>query len=212
MKLIKQTTIQIYIEEAIFGATVFATSSRTGWTHYGTGRNLPLPEEEQAWRLIAGENAQWGVGKIIEPKAEDDEEWLQKLSERIQRVCSKRKFKTKVKPLETCSKGYATRWAVTFYWSKPLPPPIFDTPGIWKLREYKGTSRKCRIIKEIKASLECSGDDLYCHLPDGDVPEGYDAYPDYNSVAVMPTTEEAMKKTTCWWEFRFKAKRKKNTQ
>ncbi len=117
----KQTTIQIYIEENICGATIFATSRRTKWSQYGETRTLPLPQEEEAWKLIAGENAQWGIGKIIEPKEGefDNIEWYKNLSERVERVCNNRKFKSNVRAIERVSQGYAIKWSVTFYWDKP---------------------------------------------------------------------------------------------
>jgi len=168
----KQTTIQIYIEENICGATIFATSRRTKWSQYGETRTLPLPQEEEAWKLIAGENAQWGIGKIIEPK-----------------------------------EGYAIKWSVTFYWDKPRETQHKDTHGVWTLKEYKGTSRRGKVIGRFDGILECLGDDLYWRLPDGDVPEGYDVFPDYNSVIVCQSIVEE-KENPIWWGFEFKQKRK----
>jgi hypothetical protein len=207
----KQTTIEIYIEEAICGATVFATSKRTKFHPYNGSRALPLPEEEVAWKLIAGENAQWGIGKVIEPKEGefDSLTWFKNLSERIERVCGNRKFKTKVRVLESVSQGYAIKWSVTIYWDKPTTKPPQDTLGTWTLREFKGTSKRGRILDRFTGTLECHGDDLYCRLPDGDVPEGYDAFPDYNSVIVCQTLEEE-NENPIWWGFEFKPSRKSN--
>jgi hypothetical protein len=206
----KQTTIQIYVEEAICGATVFATSRRTKWSQYGETRTLPLPEEEKAWKLIAGEDAQWGIGKSIEPKeGEFDElQWYKNLSERIERVCNNRKFKSKVSVLDRVSQGYAIRWSVTFFWDKPKETPIKDTHGVWTLKEFKGTARRGKIIDQFDGILECLGDDLYWRLPDGEVPEGYDAFPDYGSVIVCQTITEE-KENPIWWGFEFKPKKKK---
>ena len=164
----KQTTIQIYVEEAICGATVFATSRRTKWSQYGETKSLPIPEEENAWKLIAGDNAQWGIGKSIEPKeGEFDElQWFKNLSERIERVCNNRKFKSKVRVLEQVSQGYAVKWSVTFYWNKPTDPPSKDTHGVWTLKEFKGTARRGKIIDQFDGILECLGDDHYWRLPD----------------------------------------------
>jgi len=200
----KQTTIQIYIEEGICGATAFATSRRTKWSRYGETRSLPLPEEEKAWKLIAGDNAQWGIGKSIEPKeGEFDElEWYKNLSERIERVCNNRKFKSKVRAIERVSQGYAIKWSVTFYWDKPRETQRKDTHGIWTLKEFKGTTRRGNIINQFDGILECFGDDLYSNLPCGDIPNGYNVFPDYNSVLVY--SEE----NPIWWEFKFKQKRK----
>ena len=205
----KQTTIQIYVEEAICGATVFATSRRTKWSQYGETKRLPLPEEEQAWKLIAGDNAQWGIGKSIEPnEGEFDEfQWFKNLSERIERVCGNRKFKSKVSVLERVSQGYAVKWSVTFYWNKPTDRPSKDTHGVWTLKEFKGTARRGKIIDQFDGILECFGDDLYWRLPDGEVPEGYDAFPDYNSVIVCQTITEE-KENPIWWGFEFKPKKK----
>ena len=201
--LMKQTTIQICIAESICGATAFATSHRTKWSQYGETRSLPLPEEEKAWKLIAGENAQWGIGKSIEPKEGefDESEWYKNLSERIERVCNNRKFKSKVRVLDRVSQGYAIKWSVTFYWDKPREKRK-DTHGVWTLKEFKGTDRRGKIIDQFDGILECHGDDLYYKLPDGDFPEGYDAFPDYGSVLVY--NEE----NPIWWEFKFKQKRK----
>jgi hypothetical protein len=205
----KQTTIQIYVEEAICGATVFATSRRTKWSEYGEAISLPLPEEEKAWKLIAGENAQWEIGKSIEPKEGefDESEWYKNLSERIERVCGNRKFKSKVRVIDRVSQGYAVKWSVTFYWNKPTETPSKDTHGVWTLKEYKGTARRGKVIDQFDGILECLGDDLYWRLPDGEVPEGYDAFPDYNSVIVCQTIAEE-KENPIWWEFKFKPKKK----
>ena len=205
----KQTTIQVYVEEAVCGATVFATSRRTKWSQYGETRTLPLPEEEKAWKLIAGENAQWGIGKSIEPKEGefDESEWYKNLSERIERVCGNRKFKSKVRVIDRVSQGYAVKWSVTFYWNKPTDRPRKDTQGVWTLKEYKGTSRRGKVIDQFDGILECLGDDLYWRLPDGEVPEGYDAFPDYNSVIVCQTIAEE-KENPIWWGFEFKPKKK----
>lgn len=200
----KQTTIKIHIQEEVCGATIFATSRRTKWNEDGS-RKSPLPEEEQAWRLIAGENAQWGVGRAIEPKRGefDDSTWFWNISERIERVCNNRKFKSKVRVIERVSQGYAIKWAVTFYWDKPKEKPCMDTYGVWKLKEFKNNSKRGKIIAEFDGFLECHGDDIYCHLPNGDVPEGYDVYPDYNSVIVAPKIPENVE-NLIWWEFDFK--------
>jgi hypothetical protein len=205
----KQTTIQIYVEEAICGATVFATSRRTKFHPYNGSRTLPLPEEEAAWKLIAGDNAQWGIGKTIEPKEGefDNLTWFKNLSERIERVCGNRKFKTKIKVLESVSQGYAIKWSITFYWNKPTETPRKDTQGVWTLKEFKGTSRRGKIIDKFDGILECSGDDLYWKLPDGEIPEGYDAYPDYNSVIVCQGISEEVENLT-WWGFEFKPNKK----
>jgi hypothetical protein len=205
----KQTTIQIYIEEAICGATVFATSKRTKFHPYYGVRTLPIPEEEEAWKLIAGENAQWGIGKVIEPKEGefDNVTWFKNLSERIERVCGNRKFKTKVRAIETTWQGYAIKWSVTIYWDKPIQKPSQDTKGTWTLREFKGCSKRGRILDKFTGTLECLGDDLYWRLPDGEVPEGYDAFPDYNSVIVCQSISEEVENLT-WWGFEFKSKKK----
>jgi hypothetical protein len=205
----KQTTIQIYVEEAICGATVFATSRRTKWSQYAETKSLPLPEEEKAWKLIAGENAQWGIGKSIEPKeGEFDElQWYKNLSERIERVCNNRKFKSKVRVLDRVSQGYAIKWSVTFYWDKPRETQHKDTQGVWTLKEFKGTARRGKIIDQFDGILECLGDDLYWRLPDGEVPEGYEVFPDYGSVIVCQSISEEVENLT-WWGFEFKSKKK----
>jgi len=205
----KQTTIQIYIEEAICGATVFATSRRTKFHPYYGVRTLPLPEEEAAWKLIAGENAQWGIGKVIEPKEGefDNLTWFKNLSERIERVCGNRKFKTKVCAIELTWQGYAIKWSVTIYWDKPTAKPPQDTQGTWTLREFKGTAKRGKILDKFDGTLECLGDDLYWRLPDGEVPKSYDVYPDYNSVIVCQSISEEVENLT-WWEFEFKKSKK----
>ena len=201
----KQTTIQVFVEEGICGATVFSTSKRTGLNQFGESRKSPLPEEEMAWKLIAGDNAKWGVGKTIEPKEGefDNVDWYKNLSERIERVCKKRKFQTKVRVLQCVPQGYAVRWSMTVYWDKPSFRPFQDTEGKWTLREYNRTSRKAKIISEFKGTLECCGDDLYCYLPDECVPDGYEVYPDWHSVIVQQSLEGNID-NSIWWEFRFK--------
>jgi hypothetical protein len=208
----KQTTIQITIQEEVCGASLFATSRRTKWNKNGA-RKHPLPEDERAWKLIAGENAQWGIGKAIEPKEGefDDLTWYRNLSERIERVCGNRKFKTKVRVIGRVSQGYAIKWAVTFYWDKPKEKPCMDTYGAWTLKEFKGTSKRGKIITKFDGCLECHGDDLYYHLPNGDVPRGYDTYADYNSVIVCQTLEEE-NQIPIWWEFKFKKSKKQPTR
>lgn len=205
----KQTTIQIYIEENICGATIFATSRRTKWSQYGETRTLPLLQEEEAWKLIAGENAQWGIGKIIEPKEGefDNIEWYKNLSERVERVCNNRKFKSKVRAIERVSQGYAIKWSVTFYWDKPRETQHKDTHGVWTLKEYKGTSRRGKVIGRFDGILECLGDDLYCYLPEGCVPDGYEIYPDYHIVDVCQSLYRE-DENPIWWRFEFKQKRK----
>ncbi len=200
----KQTTIQIYIEEAIWGANVFATSRRTKWNQDGN-RKPPLPEEEQAWKLIAGQDSQWGIGKWIEPKEgeTDSTEWFKALSERIERVCNNRKFKSKVRIVQQTTQGYAIKWSVTFYWDKPKETQHKGTHGVWTLKEYKGTSSRGKVIERFDGILECYGDDLYRRLPDGYVPDGYDIFPDYDVVIVCQSIREE-KENPIWWEFEFK--------
>ncbi len=204
----KQTTIQIHIEEALCGANVFATSRRTKWHPYGENRIAPLPEEENLWRMIAGESAQWGIGRTIEPKDGefDNATWFKNLSERVERVCNKRKFKTNVRALNLTPQGYPTRWSVTAFWNKPNPPPLQDTPGIWTLRQFEGAKRRGKVLREFGGTLECCGDDLYCFLPDGCVPDGYEVFPDFHSVVVCQSIVEE-NENPIWWEFTFKAKR-----
>lgn len=209
----KQTTIQIEIEEAIWGANVFATSRRTRWKQDGT-RNNPLPEEEQAWKLIAGQDSQWGIGKLIEPKEgeADSTKWFKMLSERIERVCNNRKFKSKVRAIKSVSQGYAIKWSVTFYWDKPKETKYKDTHGVWTLKEYNGVSCRGRVIDKFDGTLECDGDDLYCRLPYGYIPNGYDVFPDYNVVIVCQSIREE-KENPIWWEFEFKrGKKRKQTE
>lgn len=205
----KQTTIQVYIEEAIWGANVFATSRRTRWRQDGS-RKEPLPEEDQAWKLIAGQNSQWEIGKLIEPKdgETDSTEWFRMLSERIERVCNNRKFKSKVRAIKSVSQGYAVKWSVTFYWDKPRETQHKDTHGVWTLKEYKGVARRGRLIDRFDGILECDGDDLYWRLPNGGIPNGYDVFPDYNVVSVCQTITEEKENPT-WWEFEFKCKRRR---
>lgn len=191
------------------GATIYATSSRTRFNLHCGGQKPPLPEEEQAWKLIAGESARWGVGREIEPKKgeKDNALWWRNLSERIERVCKSRKFKTKVIADSRGPVKYPLGWKVTVYWDKPVPAPSEETHGVWTLREYKGTNPKARILCEFPGTLECEGDDLYRHLPGGDVPDGYDTYPDYNTVSVSQSLLDADEKAL-WWEFRFQKRRK----
>ena len=193
-----QSTIQIDIIEDIDGLIVSASSKR----------KINLKNQE-AWSMIGGENAKWGTPKYLKPKDGPlNQEWIKSVSERIQRVCSNRPYHTKVRPLSTCNAGYATSWAVTVYWNKPKQKESSETHGKWILREYRKPTKRGKTLCEFEGTLECHGDDLYCELPDGDVPEGYDTFPDIGSVLVAPVYEN-LSELKPYWIFTFRPSRRK---
>lgn len=200
----KQTTIRVYLEENICGVAAFAAPAKVTRNRI---EYSPTEWDRRAWRVMAGEAAKWGMGIDILPKdgKPPTSEWLSDVSQRLVRVCKKRKFKTKVRIAKTFPNGDAEEVAVTVYWDRPVTPPNADTPGRWKLVEHRNGKRK--VLAEIDAPLECLGDDLYCHLPYGDVPPGFDVFPDYGSVLVLPEKDPT---EDLWWEFNFRPSRRAN--
>ena len=198
----KQTTIRVRLEEDIAGVCAWPAPAKVTRNRI---EYAPSEWDRRAWRVMAGEAAEWG--KPIEVYPKDGQvstpEWLSEVSQRLVRVCKKRKFKTKVRIAKTFPNGDAEEVAVTVYWDRPVTPPNADTPGRWKLVEHRNGKRK--VLAEIDAPLECLGDDLYCHLPYGDVPPGFDVFPDYGSVLVLPEKDPT---EDLWWEFNFRPSRR----
>ncbi len=202
----KQTTIRVRLEEDIAGMCAWAAPAKVTRNRI---EYAPSEWDRRAWRVMAGEAAEWGKPIEIYPKDGPTlaftPQWAHEVSERLVRVCKKRKFKTKVRVAKTFPNGDAEEVAVTVYWDRPVAPPNADTPGRWKLVEHrKGKRRK---LGEVEATLECDGDELYCHLPDGDVPPGHDVFPDYGSVLVLP---ESQATEDLWWEFTFRPGKRRN--
>lgn len=113
----KQTTIQLNIEETLFGAAIFAGNARGKFFEH-----TPTKYEEKAFKLLCGERAQWGLGFEVAPKGElpDNENWWHEFSNRFLRVCAKRKYKTKVRILERFPNGNVRKAAVTVFWDKEV--------------------------------------------------------------------------------------------
>lgn len=199
----KQTTIRVRLEEDIAGMCAWPAPAKVTRNRI---EYAPTEWEKRAWRVMAGEAAEWGKPIEVYPKTEwvPTPEWLSEVSRRLVRVCKKRKFKTKVRIAKTFPNGDAEEVAVTVYWDRPVTPPNADTPGRWKLVEHRNGKRK--VLAEIDAPLECLGDALYCHLPDGDVPTGFDVFPDYGSVLVLSEKDPT---EDLWWEFNFRPCRKR---
>jgi len=193
----KQTTIYLEIEEDICGATVTPRTRRIG------DYQAPTEQHMLAWRGISPDP--WGP-KNVTPKdgAPDDKDWWVEFGQRLLRVCINRpRYATKARVIKTFPGGTPRMIALTTYWQRPKPEPRGETPGIWTLKEHRsGRDTRGRIIGQIRASLECLGDELYCHLPDGDVPEGYDTFPDVGDIMVAPLLWSATD-ARVWWSFRF---------
>lgn len=199
----KQTTITLEIEEDILGANVLPGPARGSRYQY-----TPKPEEIRLWEeIVTGAN--WHAGKHVEPKdgAPDDMDWHKEFSARLLRVCENRpKVKTKVRVSKTFPGGSPRIVKVTAFWNRTKEKPTVDPMGVWTLKEHRSAKDgKGRILSLIPASLGCDGDDLYCHLPDCDIPEGYDCFPDVGDVQVNPTDWHA-EDTRPWWSFHFRAK------
>jgi hypothetical protein len=200
----KQTTIRVRLEEDIAGVCAWPAPAKVTRNRI---EYAPSEWDRRAWRVMAGEAAEWGKPIEVRPKEGGcpSAEWMREVSERLVRVCKKRKFKTKVRVAKTFPNGDAEEVAVTVYWDRPVTPPNAETPGRWKLIEHrKGKRHK---LAEIDATLECCGDELYCHLPEGDVRPGYDVFPDYGSVLVLP---ESQATEDVWWEFTFRPGKRRN--
>jgi len=197
----KQTTIRIAVEESIIGATIFP-ASRWGRSYDYS----PNEWEMKAWQLIAGEGHPWGIGRAVEPKeGESLDDWWKAFSDRLERVCGNRAFKSKVKVLSRFPQGSVKELQVTFYWNKPKDPPNKETPGRWILREYKGTSRRGKILADIPATLECWGDDLYKYLPYE--AHNYEVLPDIGDIIIQQNYSEKVE-NPAWYRFTFKKSRK----
>jgi hypothetical protein len=89
----KQTTIRVYLEENICGVAAFAAPAKVTQNRI---EYSPTEWDRRAWRVMAGEAAKWGMGIDILPKdgKPPTPEWLSEVSQRLVRVCKKRKFKT----------------------------------------------------------------------------------------------------------------------
>jgi hypothetical protein len=176
----KQTTIILKIEEGTYGATVFPAPARRKLND----GYIPNQWEQKAWESFGGKN--WGEGIRVKPKngQEDDHGWYDSLKERMFRVGSNRPYKTKVRWKDQLS------LSVTFFWNKPTTREPIDTEGIWTLYRVTNGGQR-RILTRIDAVLECPGEDLYCHLPEGNVPEGWEVFPDIaGDVAVAEAAGE----------------------
>jgi len=200
----KQTTIKLELEEEIFGANVLPAPARGSRYQY-----TPKPEEIQLWEAIVT-GAPWSAGKRVEPKEgqPDNLDWWKELGARVVRICENRpKVKTRVRVVKTFPGGSPRIIAVTAFWNRPKIVPTLDPIGVWTLKEHRNAKDgKGRILNRIAVTLGCDGDELYCHLPDGDIPEGYDCFPDVGDILVARKDWTAEDQHH-WWRFHFRPTR-----
>lgn len=198
----KQTTIVIEIEEDICGVNFIP--------HLPKNNRNRLPSEYhiRLWQEIASRKSdpqpKWAAVHA-EETGDTYNDFLQRMSERIVRLSENRpSCKTKVRKIHTPSGG-VHKVVVTAFWDRKKQQDS-DPVGMWTLREMRGS--KCtRILNDqIRATLNCDGDTLYSHLPDGDVPEGYEIGADSGDVGVFAATQSAAEKNV-WWRFTFRRTR-----
>ncbi len=198
----KQTTIIIEIEEDICGVNFIPCLPKN------SRNRTPSEYHVRLWQEIASKESdpapKWQAVHI-EDNGDAYNEFLQKMTERLVRISENRpSCKAKVRKIHTPS-GAVHKVAVTTFWGRKKQQDD-DPQGVWTLREMRGG--KCvRILNSrICASLGCDGDVLYSHLPDGDVPDGYEVAADFGDVSVFAATELAAKKNV-WWRFSFRRTR-----
>lgn len=192
----KQTTIIIELEEDILGCNFIPQLPR----------KFVAPNEQHIalWQQIAATRSNpapnWSAVHVADNGKEGF--WVD-IQERIVRICKSRpNHPVKIREVRTPS-NRLLRVHVTVYWDRKKQQTTNDPMGVWTLREMKG-HRTVRILNDcIPATLGCLGEELYCHLPDGDIPEGYDIFPDIGDIAICQTTADS----DIWWRFNFKKSR-----
>ena len=202
----KQTTIQIEIEEIICGAAVILRDK------HGRLLDKPNAHELRLWQVINGKPEDWAaISRDVDMKDPGDyANWHKEFGERLLRVCANRaQVVTKVRVAKTFPAGGPRFVAVTAFWDRTVKKPLTifdDRNGVWTLREYRKAKTSGnyvpRILTRIKDTLHCDGDDLYGYLPNG-IPEGYVVEPDFSEVLVFHRTDE----NAPHWKFTFKATR-----
>ena len=201
----KQTTLQLEIEETICGATVLLRDK------HGRLLDRPNAHELRLWQIVNGKPEDWKAPfREIDMKATDDyAKWHKEFGERLLRVCANRsQVVTKVRVAKTFPGGGPRFVAVTAFWNRQAKKPLTifdDRNGIWTLREYRRAKTGNfvpRILTRIKDTLHCDGDDLYAYLPDG-MPDGYVVESDVFDVFIFHPTDE----NAAHWKFTFKTTR-----
>jgi hypothetical protein len=186
----KQTTLTIRLIEHIAHLELEASC-----------RGNPTEKHQEMWRIITNRpDAMVGVPEPINPKGAHSLEWEKATRERLGRIMRDRKLQTKVVPLTTCPDGTEFEWKVTLFWEHPKQSPIdktLDQPGYWELFEVTHGGKR-RKHYNIDATIDCLGDELYDHLPDGMCADNFEVMPDIGSVWLMPRTDELNS-----FEFRF---------
>ena len=193
-----QTTIHVEVEEEIAGVNLIP------WVFYRHHRKWPNESHKRAWELITRED-DWGI-KTVWPKDNvGDLDWHKAFGERLLRVCSTRKFKTRVRRVEDFPNGTPRVVAVTVLWKQPVVNPLNrDTRGEWTLREMQCGKRN-KIVSRFDGSLECDGEYLASELPEGT--EDWEWECDGNSVVVFNAKDDDADQR--YYEFRFQGKRQK---
>lgn len=202
----KQTTIQLEIEETICGATVILRDK------HGRLLDRPNAHELRLWQAINNKPEDWkATFREIDMKDPGDcAKWHKEFGERLLRVCANRtQVVTKVRVAKTFPSGCPRFVAVTAFWNRKVKKPLTifdDCNGVWTLREYckARTSGKYipRILTRIKDTLHCDLHDLYGYIPNG-LPDGYLVEPDVFDILVFHPTDE----NAPYWKFTFKATR-----
>jgi hypothetical protein len=201
MKTPKQTTIYLDIEEQVDPLEVVIFPR--GPQHRGAYSMpfLTMPQNNAFDMVTRGKDRNVHGVRVFsfhlkKQDGQTDAQAWAAFRARILRVLNNRPdFVTK------CEQVNPLRYKFTVYWNKPKARKSADTPGVWTLRERANSGRTVRIIETFPGALECSGDDLYCHLPEGDVPEGFEVFPDFAVVNVWPVAEND---TRNGYEFTFK--------
>jgi len=165
----KQTTIGIRMEEDVCGEVVRPLPRHGGQLSAA---------ERRAWELIAPSSV--GGNPIVSNGLKSGEE-CRKLAERVGRVIANRRRKTRARVVRRATAGYAVEWRVTVFWDRPNPAFKKKPDGQWTIYDRGG-----RVVCRVDASLDCDGDALYSHLPEGDVPDGWEVYPDIGDILVVP--------------------------
>lgn len=194
----KQTTIHIEVEEDILGVNLIP------WVYYRHHNRIHNEWHGRAYELITNES-NWNLPRHVEPRDNepDDLDWHKAFGERLLRVCSKRKFKTKQRIVKAFPNGSPHVVSVTVFWNKPTVS-TFDkhTHGEWTLRKIEQGKRN-KIISRFTGYFECDGDELHSEVPDV---EKYEVECDGNSVLYFDGKGES----ETYYEFRFQAKRQPN--
>lgn len=201
----KQTTIQLEIEESICGATIILRDK------HGRLLDRPNAHELRLWQVINGKEDDWKAPfrEIDMKDPADYATWHKEFGERLLRVCANRlQLVTKVRVAKTFPSGCPRFVAVTAFWNRKVKKTLSifdDRNGVWTLREYRRAKTGNfvpRILTRIQDTLHCDLEDMYGYLPNG-LPDGYLVEPDVFDVLVFHPTDE----NATYWKLTFKATR-----